>query len=430
MHAEPSPSRPRKAPSFEGAVAFAQDLIRIPSLSGQEEALARRVVDEMEALGYDEAYIDALGSPVGLIRVPGGNDRNGRARPGPAPPVMLSAHADMVAEGDWEEWEHPPFAGVVADGWLHGRGAMDIKGPLAIQTHVGAALRGRLPCDLIVAHPVFEERGGWGMDHLTRLDGGEGALPGGALPGAVIIGESTNGDIAVGHRGRAEIEVEAHGRAGHASAPDRAANALDAVPAILAGVEGLARRQERDPVLGPASVVATGIHATPASLNVIPDRVVVTLDWRILPGDTEESLLARVQREVEAAVAPRDDRDWNFGFRLAKERQRAWTGVEEERRILSPGFLVDPDHPVVVAAARAVGARNAPEEPARVRPWTFATDGGWTCGVRGIPTIGFAPGLERHAHTNRERLELAKARWAYDRYLALVPAVADALREA
>ena len=420
-------------------MAFAQDLIRIPSLSGQEGLLARRVVKEMEVLGYDEAYVDALGSPVGLIRAQGGrtgngragNGRagNGRARSGDVPPVMLSAHADMVAEGDWEEWEHPPFAGVVADGWLHGRGAMDIKGPLALQTHVGAALRGRLPCDLIVAHPVFEERGGWGMDELTRPDG-QGGLPGDAPPGAVIIGESTNGDIAVGHRGRAEIEVEAHGRAGHASAPDRAVNALDAVPAILAGVERLAGRQERDPVLGPASVVVTGLDAAPASLNVVPDRVVATLDWRILPDDTEESLLARVRREVEAAVAPEADWDWNFGFRVAKERQRAWTGVEEERRILSPGFLVDPDHPVVVAAARAVGARNAPEEPARVRPWTFATDGGWTCGVRGIPTIGFAPGLERHAHTNRERLDLAEARWAYERYLALVPAVADALGKA
>ena len=419
----PSPAAPpapeARSPSFEGAVAFAQELIRIPSLSGKEGLLAQRVVREMEALGYDEARIDALGSPVGLIRGRGGD----------APPVMLSAHADMVAEGDWDEWEHPPFAGVVADGWLHGRGAMDIKGPLAIQTHVAAALRGRMECDLIVAHPVFEERGGWGMDELTCPNHGEG-LPGDMLPGAVIIGESTNGDIAIGHRGRAEIEVVAHGKAGHASAPSGAVNTLDAVPAILAGVDALARDQERDPVLGPASVVATGIHATPASLNVVPDRVVATLDWRILPADTEEDLLDRVRNEVEAAVAPSDDWDWRFDFRLATERQRTWTGVEEDRRILSPGFLMDRDHPVVVAAARAVGVRNAHEEPARVRPWTFATDGGWTRGVRGVPTIGFAPGLERHAHTNRERLELTEARWAYDRYLALVPAVADALREA
>ena len=49
----------------------------------------------------------------------------------------------------------PALRRVIADGFLHGRGAMDIKGPLAIQTHVAAALRDRAPGDIIVAHPVY-----------------------------------------------------------------------------------------------------------------------------------------------------------------------------------------------------------------------------------------------------------------------------------
>ena len=395
-------------PSFDGAVAFAQDLIRIPSLPGEEGELVRRVVAEMEALGYDDVWTDELGNVVGVVR--GGSGAS----------VMLSAHLDMVAAGDHDEWEYPPFDGVIADGHLHGRGAMDIKGPLALQTHVGAAMKGIAAGDVIVTHPVYEERGGWGMDYLTRPDGG-------LRPAAVIIGESTNGDVAIGHRGRAEIEITVRGVAGHASAPERARNALDALPAILAGVDDLARRQERDSVLGPASVVATGVDATPASLNVVPDRATVTLDWRILPTDTEETLLARVR----GAIQPKLDEAGDWGTaecRLATERQRAYTGAEEERSILSPGFLMDPAHPVVQAAAQAVGTRSARgvAGPARVRPWTFATDGGWTCGVRGIPTIGFAPGLERHAHTNTERLNLDDARWAYGRYLELVPAVQEA----
>jgi acetylornithine deacetylase/succinyl-diaminopimelate desuccinylase-like protein len=78
---------------------------------------------------------------------------------------------------------------------------------------------------------------------------------------------------------------------------------------------------------------------------------------------------------------------------------------------------------VATAAARAAGTRGAPRQAARIRPWTFATDGGWSAGVHGIPTIGFAPGEERHAHTNRERLDLEEARWAYDRYPSLIQAV-------
>ena len=400
--------------SFDGAIAFAQDLIRIPSLPGEEGDLTRRVEAEMEALAYDEVYTDELGSVVGVVKGSGGGAS-----------AMLSAHLDMVAAGDADEWEYPPFDGVIADGYLHGRGAMDIKGPLALQVHVAAALRGRVAGDIIVAHPVYEERGGWGMDRLVRAEGG-------LRPDVVIIGESTHGDIAIGHRGRSEVEIVGQGLAGHASAPDRARNALDLVPAILAGVHDLAARQEADDVLGRSSVVATGIDAVPASLNVIPDRVTITLDWRILPSDTEEALLARVRDALKPHLDRLEAGHWPGAsgaveVRVATEVQRTYTGVSEERLLLSPGFLMDPDHPVVVAAARAVGTRGGNGGPARVRPWTFATDGGWTCGVRGIPTIGFAPGEERYAHTNTERLQLDEARWGYGKYLDLVPAVQAAV---
>jgi acetylornithine deacetylase/succinyl-diaminopimelate desuccinylase-like protein len=87
---------------------------------------------------------------------------------------------------------------------------------------------------------------------------------------------------------------------------------------------------------------------------------------------------------------------------------------------------MDAKDPLVVAAAEAVG-RQEGEGPARVRPWTFATDGGWSQGVFGIPTIGFAPGEERFAHTNRERLELDGARWAFLRYPRLILALQSVL---
>ncbi|MGM0669811.1 MAG: M20/M25/M40 family metallo-hydrolase, partial [Gemmatimonadota bacterium] len=218
-------------PSFENALAFAQDLIRIPSPSGEEGEVAARVMGEMESLGYDDARIDGMGNVIGLIR-----------GTGQGPSVMLNCHMDVVAEGDPDQWEHPPFDGVVEGGFLHGRGAMDIKGPLAIQTHAAASLRGMTSGDIIVAHTVFEERGGWGMEELMRS--------GEVSPDVVIIGEATRGDVTTGHRGRAEVEVVVRGLAGHASAPERARNALDLVPQVLAGVRRLASRQPSDPVLG------------------------------------------------------------------------------------------------------------------------------------------------------------------------------------
>lgn len=392
-----------KAPTFENALAFAQELIRIPGLPGDEEAVARRVFQEMEALGLEDVRVDEAGSVIGMVR--------GR---GEAPPALLNCHLDVVAEGDHAEWEFPPFSGAVEGGFLHGRGAMDIKGPLALQTYAAAALGADAPGDVIVAHTVLEERGGLGMKRLLES--------GTVSPGVVIIGESTGGDVCIGHRGRAEMEVVVTGLAGHASAPERARNALDLVGDVLAAVRGLASRQPSDPVLGRASVTATMLDVLPQSRNVIPDKVVVALDWRILPGTTDQDLLAALSQALELA-GPDVPEGFTVAVRVATERQRTWTGLEEVKGLLTPGFLMEPGHPVVRAAASAVGGRPDAGVPARVRPWTFATDGGWSCGVHGIPTVGFAPGEERHAHTNRERLDLEEARWAFERYPGLIAAV-------
>jgi len=195
--------------------------------------------------------------------------------------------------------------------------------------------------------------------------------------------------------------------------------ALDLVGDVLAAVRGLGSRQPVDPLLGSASVAAT-------MLDVFPDKVVIAVDWRTLPGTTGDDLLAALCdalaerfREVPPGYA--------VEARVARVCQHTWTGVERDTSLLTPGFLVAPDDKVVTAAARAVGRRGDVSRPAGLRPWTFATDGGWSRGAFGIPTVGFAPGEERRAHTNQERLDLEEARWAFARHPGLVMAVQNAL---
>ena len=396
--------------SFESAVAFASDLIRIPSPPGGEEEVARRVVAEMRRLGYDEAGVDRVGNAVGVIR--------GR---GEAPSVMLSCHLDVVDPGEQSAWEHAPYGGIVAGGFLHGRGAMDIKGPLALQTYAAAAVRSAgVPAgDIIVAHTVLEERGGWGMSAL--MDDGQ------VQPGAVIIGESTNGDVCIGHRGRAELLVEVTGVAGHASAPERASNALDGAGQVLEAVRAFAgeRLGEENPVLGRSSIVATDVVATPKSRNVIPDSMTVVLDWRVLPGLDAESAVTMLRSFLDERLRVPEGLSWDVRFSV--EHQTTWTGEQKDRRMFSPGFLIAPDHPVALAAADSLEASTG-RRPT-IRPWTFATDGGHTCGEHGVPTIGYAPGEERFAHTNVERLELDGARVAYEAYPELIRRVQAAVAE-
>jgi succinyl-diaminopimelate desuccinylase len=393
---------------FDAATRFAADLIRIPSLPGEEEAVAMRVVAEMERLGYHEAGTDAVGNAIGVIR--------GR---GAAPPLMLSCHLDIVDPGDPHDWEHPPYGGVMADGALHGRGAMDIKGPLAVQTYAAARFAHEPPAgDLIVAHTTFEERGGWGMAHLL-----ETLAP---HPGAVVIGEATGGDVCIGHRGRAEVLVEVRGVAGHASAPERASNALGGVGQVLAAVEDFAaeRLTRDDPLLGRSTIVATGVTTSPTSRNVIPDTATVALDWRLLPGATPQQALDELRGFLLGRVAL--PQGLSMDVRYTVDRQRSWTGLECDWEMAGPGFLLDPGHPLPTAAARAVLEATG-HQPA-VRPWRFATDGRHTAADHGIPTIGYAPGREAHAHTNRERLDLEEARVIYHAYPAVIRALFTAMQ--
>jgi succinyl-diaminopimelate desuccinylase len=390
---------------FDDAIAFAAELIRIPGAPGAEGEVAQRLLAELERLGFDDAWSDEVGNVIGVVRGHGS-----------APAVMLSSHLDVVDVGDAESWEYPPFGGVIADGFLHGRGAMDIKGPLALQTYAAALfLEERAPGDVLVAHTVIEERGGWGMAHL--LEQGE------VRPGAVIIGEATAGDICIGHRGRAELLVEVHGAAGHASEPARARNPLDLLPAVLAAVSEFARQLPSDPVLGPSTMAPTSIETFPRSRNVIPDLARVVLDWRVLPGLEPDRAQDSLEEFLESWIP--DSEDYRVEVRYSTELQRTYTGVEREHRMFTLGYRIPASHPGGRTAA-AAPTPHLSDAPA-IRPWRFATDGGHTCGRFGIPTVGFAPGEERWAHTNRERLELAPAREVFAAYPAVIRAVQAAV---
>lgn len=403
-----SPTGAGRDLSFRRAVEFAAEIIRIPSLPGEEGAVARRVVREMRALGFDQAWTDRAGNAIGRI-----------AGTGEAPSVVLSSHMDVVDAGDPEGWAHPPYAGAVADGCLHGRGAMDLKGPLALQLHAAAGfVEDRPEGDLLCVFSVHEEKGGWGMMHFMETSG--------IRPGAVILGEATGLDLCTGHRGHAELAVEIHGVAAHASTPERGRNPNDLLPHVLLALRDLSDAQPSHPVLGPATLTPTVVECWPRSGNVVPDRVRITLDWRVLPGWDEAPALEQIRRAIAARVPPAE------GMRVevlpGRARFHAWTGYEEENSNFTPGFLLDDGHPLVVTAAEALRAATG-RAPA-IRPWKFGTDGGHSCGTHGVPTLGFAPGREALAHTNRERLELDEARTAFEAYPPLVRAVQAALARA
>ena len=378
-------------------VEFARRLIQTPSLPGQEGAVADLVEAEMRHLGYDEVWRDPAGNVVGLLRA---------TTPAPARRIMYNTHMDQVDVGDPSRWPYPPFAATVADGAIWGRGASDLKGPLACQVHAVAALK-RLdrprPNACLVSAVVQEEVGGLGARELVTT-----------VPSDYcILGEPTANRIMRGHRGRVEVVVTFTGRSVHASVPGEGRNPLYSLARFLQGLALLPMVTDpANPDLGPSSVAPTLLYTDQTSSNVTPAEVVQHLDWRNVPAETPEAILEKVR-----TIA---DRSLQEGITAHVEPLprvlTSYTGLEVAIGAISPSFGTPADSPLVVDAERVLSA--ALGRPVPVGLWPFATDGGYFVAA-GTPCIGFSPGWETVIHTVDERISIDLMVEAFAGYMAL-----------
>ena len=360
-------------------VGFLQDLIRTPSMTFQEAAIANRVIAEMRAVGFDTAWLDARGNAYGYY-----------AGLEPGPVWMLMTHLDHIDIGDLSLWPHPPYDGVLDGGKVWGRGAVDIKGPCATHVYTVATLAAnhlRPKHGVIVFVPVEEELGGAGaafmVDHLPiRTPNGESLDV-----GACIVGEPSSNRVMLGHRGVARTLVRFHGRAHHASLALKHENPHFDLGRFLNRLEQLQLPQH--PVLGPSGISPTIITTDTKSLNLTPNYVELALDWRTTT-ETEADLNRIVQELTE-------------GLNATFEPFKLW-GASENGSIYAPGFITQAADPTVQTLQRTVLEvnPNAPEPGV----WRFATDGRFTA-AQGIPTIGFGPGDENLAHTTQEHIDVS-----------------------
>jgi len=387
----------------EGVVSFLRRLIRTPGLPGEEEAVAHEVAREMERLGYDEIDLDEAGNVSGRIR--------GR---GEAPGVLLVTHLDHVEVGDPADWERPPFEGVLEDGRVWGRGAVDIKGPLAAQVHGAIRTRagdGRPPGDVTVTALVQEEVGGLGARHFLSHGGAD----------LILVGEPSRNELRRGHRGRVELEVRVEGRSAHASAPERGINPLFTLADFLRGLESL--EWPEHPALGRATLAPTRVVTEPGSANVIPARARLICDARTIAGQTAEEVRAALGRLLDDVLG-----EGASGTVVVPEhRFVSYRGLEMEVPAEHPAFLLAGDHPAIRAAARTLEEELGTRPPVGV--WDFATDGGHFAAA-GHTVIGFAPGDERLAHTVEESIDVEELRAGTRGYGALAAGWAAGFLEA
>ncbi len=381
----------------DAIVSFAQKMVQVPSLSGEEEQAARLVQAEMQHLAYDQVWIDDAGNVVGRIAGSGG------------PSLMLNGHLDHVDAGPVDRWPYPPFGGEVHDGALWGRGAADMKGGVAAMVYAGGLLKklGRpLPGDLCVCAVVDEEVGGLGARHLAQT-----------LPVAwAVVGEASGNQLRRGHRGRVELTAHLEGRSVHASMPDLGINPHFSLARFVNGLRMLSMAS--DPTYGASSVAPTRLVSEPHSANVTPSTLHLVLDWRNVPGESSAAIIARLEELLEHSLEP----GCRGRIELATKELVSWTGLRARYPDEFPSFTIAEDNPVLLRAQAAL--RTALGRDVTIGTWRFATDGGHLAAA-GVTVLGFGPGDDSVVHTVDEHLSLAELIESVLGYMAITLSFGD-----
>jgi acetylornithine deacetylase/succinyl-diaminopimelate desuccinylase-like protein len=330
-------------PESSFVVDLARDLLQLDTTNppGQEHIaidLIERVLDEAGV--SSSRYENARGRPNLVARLKGRGD---------APPLLLQGHVDVVTTVN-QEWKHKPFAGEIVDGCLWGRGALDMKGGVAMMVSalLEAHSRGGAPGDLVLAALADEEAGGiqgarWLVEkHPELFTGIKHAI---GESGGVVqhIGGKRFYPIMVSEKRGCQVLATLRGPGGHGSIParggamarlgalltklDTARLPFHITPPVKLLLEGMRDALDEpwkgrmaallDPLLADAALNELGpmgrnldaaLHNTVnptiisggLKINVIPSEVQVQLDGRLLPGFGPEDML----RELRDVLGP------------------------------------------------------------------------------------------------------------------------------
>jgi len=383
------------------SVALCQELVSLPSLSGEEDKVAETLVAAMKANGFDRVDVDRYGNVVGRIK----GDK-------PGPCILFDGHMDTVPVPDHSAWSHNPFGGDIVDNKIYGRGTSDMKGALASMVAAASWFRsetkGKFAGEICVAGVVQEEL----FEGVAAREISEKVKP-----DYVIIGEASELNLKIGQRGRAEIVVETIGVPAHSANPDKGVNAVHMMNELTRAIEQVETPEQ--PILGKGICVLTDIKSTPyPGASVVPSGCRVTYDRRLLVGETPQSVLAPINTIIDrlSKTIP----DFKAKAYFAKGKEQCYTGVHIQSERFFPGWLYDKDEPFVADTLSSL--REAGLTP-ELSHYSFCTNGSHYAGEAGIKTFGFGPSRENLAHTIDEYVEVDQLHKVTTGYKAIIKAL-------
>jgi len=360
----------------ERCIGFLQEAIRIPSVSKHEAQIGEFLARALAGAGMQVRVVEAEpGHPNVLASARG---------PASGPVFLLNDHMDVVPPGPRDEWDVDPFGGVIRDGWLYGRGAVDSKGGLCAMVmaselflNAGGPARG----ELLVTAVCDEEVGGLlGTRHLLK----EGLIRG----DFGIVAEPTGNRIEIATKGVLHVEVTTKGRMAHGGKPWAGINAIEHMARVIAALPRLRRGLEdrAHPLVGRPSITL-GTIAGGTVPNMVASDCRMVLDRRVIPGESSATALADIQAVLDELRAADPE------FRASARAVLDWPSVEVTR-----------DVPVLAALSDAV--REVTGQEPEIGGKDGGTDAAWIWKEARIPMIHFSPGDARFVLSANERVNL------------------------
>ncbi|WP_141504714.1 M20 family metallopeptidase [Paenibacillus luteus] len=352
------------------AVRILDDLLRIQSVNPHYEEEAR---GERDVADYVEERMRKAGLQVTRQPVVDGRDNIiAELRVGkPESALLFEAHMDTVSIGSMENALIPNYR----EGRLYGRGACDTKGALAGMIHMMercAQHPEHLNADLIFCASVDEEYAFRGLTTFMSLH-----LP---LSGAVV-GEPTELGIVVEHKGCARFTVQTYGKSAHSSVPHKGENAINAMMDVVRYIHervepGLATTKSA--LCGKPTIVVSTINGG-SQINIVPEACEISVDRRIVPGESPEQVLSEFERDLRAELSQ--------------------TRLTIEPLLLDPALNTPHDAAVVRSAKQAAATLGLNSS---LRGVTYGSNASKLQAWSGIPSIVYGPGSIEQAHSAEE----------------------------
>ena len=358
----------------------------------------------LDLIAWVEGYLDKLGVAHERIYDETGKKSNLWATLGPAdvPGFILSGHTDVVPVDD-QNWTDSPFKLTERDGRLYGRGSTDMKGYVACcLAAVPDMLSANLKKPLHLAFSYDEEVGCYGVrGMIAKIP----ERP--AKPIACFVGEPTEMDVVIGHKGKRSFKVTVRGRTCHSSLAPLGVNAVEYAARVIAKIRDISDRMAksgtRDELYDiPFTTGHTGYLHGGTALNIVPDIATFEFEFRVLATDNSSVLAQEVIDYARNVLEPEMKA-------VAPE-----AGFEFEDRSEFAG-LDTPENAEVTLLAKQLSGRNSHSKVA------YGTEGG-LFSKAGIPTVVIGPGSIDQAHKADEFIaitELEKCGVFLDRLITL-----------